>query len=97
MEIVKNVENGKLEIKLIGQLDTTTAPMLEKEVSVLDGLKDIVFDFSELEYISSAGLRVLLVVYKSKPADANMTIKNANDEVLEVFEITGLIDVFNIV
>ena len=79
-------------LEITGRLDTTTAPNLETVINELsEDTKEIVFDMSELEYISSAGIRVLLGVYKKMKSNQGiMRIEKANDMVLEVFEMTGL-------
>ena len=87
MEINKNLNGDALELKIIGRLDTTTAPALETEVkNSLEGL----------EYISSAGLRVLLSAQKSMNKQGTMKLVNVNEVVMEVFEITGFVDVLTI-
>lgn len=97
MEIIKNIDGNVCNIALQGRLDTTTAPQLENELkSSLDGIEELNFDFSGLEYISSAGLRVLLSAQKVMNAQGSMKIKNAIPEVLEVFEITGFTDILTI-
>ncbi len=97
MEINKNLNGDALELKIIGRLDTTTAPALEAEVkNSLEGLKSIVFDLEGLEYISSAGLRVLLSAQKSMNKQGTMKLVNVNEVVMEVFEITGFVDVLTI-
>ena len=97
MEINKNLNGDALEIKIIGRLDTTTAPALEAEVkNSLEGLKSIIFDLEGLEYISSAGLRVLLSAQKSMNKQGTMKLVNVNEVVMEVFEITGFVDVLTI-
>lgn len=97
MEINKNLNGDALELKIIGRLDTTTAPALEAEVkNSLEGLKSIIFDLEGLEYISSAGLRVLLSAQKSMNKQGTMKLVNVNEVVMEVFEITGFVDVLTI-
>ncbi len=98
MTINKNAEGEKLTVSLVGRLDTTTAPDLETELkSALDGIKELVFDLSSVEYISSAGLRVLLSAHKSmNSAGGSMIIKGANEEIMEIFDVTGFIDILNI-
>ena len=93
----KELQGDTLTVSLDGRLDTTTSPDFEAELkSNLDGVKNLVFDFEKLEYISSAGLRVMLSAQKIMNKQGEMSIKNASDDVLEVFEITGLIDIINI-
>lgn len=97
MTINKNLEGSKLEIALEGRLDTMTAPSLEEEVkNSIDGIKELIFDLKNLVYVSSAGLRVLLSAQKTMNKQGSMTIKNANEEVMEIFEVTGFIDILNI-
>ena len=96
MKIDKNLEGNNLTITLEGRLDTNTAPDLEKEVESLDGVENLIFDFKELEYISSAGLRIILALQKIMNNQGSMTIKNVNDDVKEVFEITGFSDILDI-
>lgn len=80
-----------------GRLDTVTAPELEAKLKELfDNTKNLVFDFSTLEYISSAGLRVLLGAQKTMNKIGTMTVKNVDPAVMEVFEITGFKDILNI-
>lgn len=97
MEIVKNEEGAKLVVSIIGRLDTTTAPALENELKrSLDGITELVLDFKELEYVSSAGLRVLLAAQKVMSKQGEMKITNVNDDIMEVFEITGFVDILTI-
>ncbi|HAK58389.1 MAG TPA: anti-sigma factor antagonist [Lachnospiraceae bacterium] len=97
MTITKTGEGNDLTIALEGRLDTTTAPDLEKEVqSSLDGVSDLTFDLSALEYISSAGLRVLLSAQKIMNKQGDMKIVGANEAIMEVFEVTGFVDILNI-
>ena len=93
----KELQGDTLTVSLDGRLDTATSPDFEAELkSNLDGVKNLVFDFEKLEYISSAGLRVMLSAQKIMNKQGEMSIKNASDDVLEVFEITGFIDIINI-
>ena len=97
MTINKNQENDKLTIKIDGRLDTTTAPSLEAELkNSMDGVKELVFDISDLEYISSAGLRVLLTAQKTMNKQGKMSVKGASEAVMEIFEVTGFVDILNI-
>lgn len=97
LNVDKDLQGDTLTVSLDGRLDTTTSPDFEAELkSNLDGVKNLVFDFEKLEYISSAGLRVLLSAQKIMNKQGEMSIKNASDDVLEVFEITGFIDIINI-
>ncbi|MGN0673337.1 MAG: STAS domain-containing protein [Anaerovoracaceae bacterium] len=97
MEITRNLNGDSLELKVSGRLDTTTAPALEAEIkNSIEGLKSLVFDFAGLDYISSAGLRVLLSAQKSMNKQGTMKLVNVNEVVMEVFEITGFVDVLTI-
>ena len=97
MTINKTAEAGKLTISLEGRLDTGTAPQLEAELkSSLDGVTTLVLDFTGLEYISSAGLRVLLGAQKVMAKQGGMVIRNVNEVISEVFEVTGFVDILNI-
>lgn len=98
MNITKNYNDNALEIKLEGRLDTETAPELEKEIKTsLDSVTELTFDFSDLEYVSSAGLRVLLIAQKTmENKDGTMKVANASEIVKEVFEVTGFADVLTL-
>ena len=96
MTINKNLEGEKLTVAVEGRLDTSTAPELEKELSNLAGIKELVLDFAKLEYVSSAGLRVLLASQKVMNGQGKMLIKNVNETIMEVFEITGFADILTI-
>ncbi|MBO4909290.1 MAG: STAS domain-containing protein [Lachnospiraceae bacterium] len=97
MTINKTQDGSKLEIALEGRLDTMTAPSLEEEIkNSIEGITELVFDLKDLAYVSSAGLRVLLSAQKTMNKQGTMTIRNANEEVLEIFEVTGFIDILNI-
>ena len=92
----KQTEDNLL-IALDGRLDTTTAPELEAELKQeLTGVKYLAFDFTNLEYVSSAGLRVLLSAQKRMNRQGSMVIRNSAPEVLDVFEVTGFIDIFTL-
>lgn len=96
MTIDKKLEDGKLTLAVAGRLDTNTSPELEAAVK-LDGAKALVFDFAGLEYISSAGLRILLAAKKSLMAlGGEMSVVNANESVKNVFEITGCSEIFGL-
>ena len=97
MTITKNLNGTNLEIALEGRLDTTTAPELEAELNKdLGSAESLTMDFSKLEYISSAGLRVLLSAHTAMSAKGGMTVKNVNEIVREVFEVTGFSDILTI-
>ena len=95
MKIDLNKENDKLIISLEGRLDTNTSPELESEYKKLDE-KNIVLDLKDLNYISSAGLRVLLTMQKEMNKKGSLEIINVCDEVLDIFEVTGFNDILNI-
>ena len=92
MQINKKQEGSKLTLVPVGRVDTITAPELEAAV-VLDGVEELVFDLAQVDYISSAGLRVLLSAQK-KMAGKSMKIANSKPAVKEVFDITGFSDIF---
>ncbi len=97
MNIIKNQNDGVLTIALKGRLDTTTAPELEQEIkSSLDGVTELIMDFAELTYISSAGLRVLLSAQKKMSKQGSMKVIHANEMVKEVFDVTGFSDILGI-
>ncbi|MBR3333692.1 MAG: STAS domain-containing protein [Clostridia bacterium] len=97
MTISKNQNGTVLEIALEGRLDTMTAPELEAELNnTLQNADSLVLDFSKLEYISSAGLRVLLSAHKAMSNKGGMKIMNVNEIVREVFEVTGFADILTI-
>ena len=97
MNITKNVNGTTLEIALEGRLDTITAPDLEKELKEsLDGVNALTLDFAKLDYISSAGLRVLLSAHKAMITKGGMKVTHVNEIVQEVFEVTGFTDVLTI-
>ena len=97
MTIEKMRNNNELTVSLEGRLDTVTAPSLEEELKAnLDGVQELVLDFQALEYISSAGLRVLLMAQKTMNKQGSMVIRNVNVTIAEVFEITGFADMLTI-
>ena len=97
MTIEKITEGNVLTLSLQGRLDTTTAPLLEAELKAsLPGVEELVLDFAELSYLSSAGLRVLLAAQKVMNRQGSMVVKNVNETIMEIFEITGFADVLNI-
>jgi len=96
MNIDKKLEDGHLTLKVEGRLDTNSSPELEAELK-LDGVKEVVFDFCGLEYISSAGLRVLMMAHKTMVAcGGKMTVVNPNTIVKGVFDMTGMSGVFDV-
>lgn len=97
MRINKIKNDNSLTIAVEGRLETTTAPELEAVVkSELDGINDLTFDFSGLDYISSAGLRVILTAQKKMNTQGKMKIAGANEIVMEIFEVTGFDDILTI-
>ena len=98
MEIQKTTEASKLTLAVSGRLDTNTAPQFESELKgSLDGITDLTLDFSGLDYISSAGLRVLLSVKKLMNAqNGSMRVTGCNEIVKEIFEVTGFTDILTI-
>jgi anti-sigma B factor antagonist len=97
LKIEKNKNDAELTIALEGRLDTNTSPQLEKELKdEIDGVTSLTFDFKALEYISSAGLRVLLSAQKIINKQGSMKITNVNSEIMEIFEVTGFSDILDI-
>ena len=97
MNITETREDRTLTLALEGRLDTTTAPQLETHVkSSLGGVTELVLEFEKLEYLSSAGLRVILAAQKTMNKQGKMVIRHVNETILEVFEITGFIDILTI-
>ena len=97
MKITKNQNGTTLEVALEGRLDTTTAPDLEKELKYnLDDVDALTMDFAKLDYISSAGLRVLLSLHKLMQPKGGMKVINVNEIVSEVFDVTGFSDILTI-
>ena len=95
---IKKVKNGaELNLAVEGRLDTTTAPQLEAELKQnISGVETLVLDFANLEYLSSAGLRVLLAAQKVMNKQGEMVIRNVNETIAEIFEITGFSDILTI-
>lgn len=94
MEIIKNVSGEVLTLNVSGRLDTNTAPLLDAEIKEIGNeTKKLVLDFAGLEYISSAGLRTVLIAQKKMNKQGVMLVKNVNESVMEVFQITGFSDI----
>ena len=94
MTINKTANGPALTIALEGRLDTTTAPQLDAEVKgSLSGVRELTFDFARLDYISSAGLRVLLSTQKVMNKQGSMKITHVNETIMEVFDVTGFVDI----
>ena len=97
LNIEKKANGTELCVSLTGRLDTATAPELEKELKdSLDGVSLLTLDFSGLEYISSAGLRVLLAAQKVMNRQGEMKVARVNETVMEIFEVTGFSDILTI-
>lgn len=97
MEISKTQNASLLTVSLSGRLDTTTSPKLDAELATIpDEITELVFDFEKLDYISSAGLRVLLATQKRMSKKGSFVIKNVLPDIMEVFEITGFSDILTI-
>lgn len=97
MIITKTTDGTSLTLALEGRLDTMTAPQLESDLrSSIDGIDKLFLDFTSLEYVSSAGLRVLLSAQKIMNKQGSMVIRNANEGVMDIFDITGFADILTI-
>ncbi|MBQ3416538.1 MAG: STAS domain-containing protein [Ruminococcus sp.] len=97
LNIVKTKENNTLTVALEGRVDTMTAPQLEQELKdSLDGVKELIFDLKDLDYISSAGLRVLLSSQKVMNQQGEMKLCHVNETVMEILEVTGFTDILTI-
>ena len=96
MKIEKITKDGIVTIQIDGRLDTTTAPDLEEVIGNLEGVTDLVFDLKNLEYISSAGLRIILKAQKIMNTQGSMKLIGVSDSVMDVFDITGFSDILTI-
>ena len=97
LSVKKNIEGQKAVFSLEGRLDTVTSPDFEKELKeVLDGLTELTLDFEKLEYISSAGLRVLLAAQKVMNKQGSMQVVNVNESIMDIFDVTGFSDILQI-
>ncbi len=97
MQINQTKDGNTLTVGLEGRLDTTTAPQLEGELrTALTGVKELVMDLSKLDYVSSAGLRVLLSAQKVMNRQGSMIIRNVKPEIMDIFDVTGFVDILNI-
>ena len=97
MTIEKKINQEELTLIVSGRLDTQTAPELENELDTsLAGIKDLTFDLTALDYVSSAGLRVILKAQKAMNAQGSMKLIGVNDNIMEVFDITGFLDILTI-
>ncbi len=97
MKITENKNGNQLSLSLEGRLDTTTAPELEKVIkSSLDGVTELTIDMSSLDYLSSAGLRILLGAQKTMNKQGSMKVTHVNETIMEIFEVTGFVDILTI-
>lgn len=97
MQITKNIDGNKLTVALEGRLDTMTAPEFEASIKPdLDSVECADLDLEKLEYVSSAGLRVILTIHKALAGKGGLVVKNPNETVSEVFEVTGFSDILDI-
>ena len=97
MTIEKTRSGAELTLTIAGRLDTTTAPGLEAELKAcLEGVEKLALDFAALDYLSSAGLRVLLAAQKIMNKQGSMVVRNVNETIAEIFEVTGFCDVLTI-
>ena len=97
MEITKSIQDQSATLGLVARLDTITAPRLEEELKeILSNVTELVLDFEKLEYISSAGLRVLLSAQKVMSRQGSMKLIHVNEAVMEIFEVTGFSDILTI-
>ena len=97
MQVNKTVNGTELLLAVEGRLDTATAPQLEAELKAsLEGVETLIFDFAALEYLSSAGLRVLLAAQKTMNRQGSMVVRNVNETITEIFEVTGFCDILTV-
>ena len=97
MTITTTRNGSALTLQLEGRLDTTTSPQLEAELSAsLDGVKQLTLDLQQLAYLSSAGLRVILGAQKRMNKQGQMVVRHVNETIMEVFEVTGIVDILTI-
>lgn len=97
MEIKKEKNGNELTLFVIGRLDTTTAPQLESELKQsISGVEKLILDLKDLEYLSSAGLRVLLSAQKVMNKQGEMVVRNVNETISEIFEVTGFVEILTI-
>ncbi|MBR0354197.1 MAG: STAS domain-containing protein [Oscillospiraceae bacterium] len=97
LNINQSTENGKAVFALEGRLDTVTSPELERTLKAsLDGVSELTLDFEKLEYISSAGLRVLLSTQKVMNRQGSMKLRHVNETIMEILEVTGFTDILTI-
>ena len=98
MKITKSQNGNNLTVALEGRLDTNTAPELESVLkNSLDGITELTIDMAALDYLSSAGLRILLGAQKTMNKQGSMKVTNVNDTIMEIFEVTGFVDILTVV
>ena len=98
MNFEKTNDGNTLTVELIGEVDSMNTPEIEaKLLEETKGITELIFDLKDLEYISSAGLRVLLTMQKQMKSQGSMVIKNTNEEVMEIFKVTGFVRLLNLV
>lgn len=98
MQIIKTVSDGTLTVQIDGRIDTITAPILEGELkhSVTNDIDNLIFDFTKVEYISSAGIRVIMAADKVMSRQGEMKLVHVNEEIMEILDMTGLVDFLTI-
>lgn len=96
MQIIKEKNGNEITVKIIGRLDTVTGPELEKELQDLTDINKLILDFTKLDYISSAGLRILLTAHKQMSKQGEMVVLHPIESVMEIFEVTGFDDILTI-
>ncbi|WP_099206087.1 STAS domain-containing protein [Scatolibacter rhodanostii] len=98
MQLSKKQEGNQLTVSIEGRIDTTTAPQLEGELkhAVTDEVEKLVFDFSKVEYMSSAGIRVIMSAEKVMRRQGGMVVRHVNEDIMDIFEMTGLVDILTI-
>ena len=97
MNITKKLENGVLTVEMEGRLDTGTAPRAEKELEAdVAAAEQLVIDMSALQYVSSAGLRLILKLHKTMKEKGGMVVKNVNESIMEIFDMTGFTSILAI-
>ena len=96
MKITKTQEGTTLTVAIEGKLDVVTSPRLESELGELEGVEDLIFDLKDTMYISSAGLRVLLQAQKIMDDRESMVVKNANEDVIDIFKETGFLKILDV-
>ena len=96
MTVTKTLEGTTLTVAIEGKIDVVTSPKLEEELGELEGVEDLIFDLKDTLYISSAGLRVLLSAQKIMDDRESMVIRNANEDVMDIFKETGFLKILDV-